>query len=428
MSGSRLLAGTALLETLWNTRQKDLIDLISPFIHYCTADKVSPSKALTQGNKINITAVTKDVRRQFGYEDIPPAVIERVYKRDGKHYKKSNGSYYLVEALDDEVAKLEKNRQECVKNINSIGKSLLNYLQSHCQREKVYTEDQAIDWLQKFFCRYAVDVGTKTLNFEELSKQLNEVYYWIGRYIYEERDVKSEEYNGLIKLIKGYYLQAAIYIQPDTDVSQKRRYENVNFYYDTPFLIDLLGWQSEEGTQAARELHHMLQEQGASAYYFPQMEEELISILRAYQCSIGRKMIGGRTLQALDENGFTHSNVDTLIERLPGILENKYHVHRVSQPAYLQKANGDINNRYVIDEASAKRYVEANTKHYKEQNLENDIMSAVTIHKMRGSNQSGYIEYCGHVLVTNNVDLTRAFNAFYKKNVSSAAFSPIIDK
>ena len=428
MESTKTLAGTALLNVYWDTRRKDLLDLISPFINYCTACMITPQSKLCEKNKIDLIHVTQDVRERFGYVDIPSAIVEKIYKRDQKHYRKDRGYYYLIDSFDNLVERMDQKQRECAEMIDDLGESLLCYLETHCQKEKVYTKEQAIEKLQKFFAYYGANVTADDLDFRELTPASKEIYYWIGQYIYEKKDKGSREYGYLCQLINGYYLQAAIYMQPDADTNQKKAFQKVSFYYDTPFLIDLLGFQNKEANQAAKELHQMLQNQGGQAYYFPQMREELTGILYAYQHSIGQNYSNnGRTLQALDEKRCTSNDVNVIIQRLPNRLENEYHVRYKDLPQFPQKEDGTVDEHCVMDEEEAKRFVAENTVHYTDKNLDNDIKSAVAIHKLRGGRGYSHIEDCGHILVTNNYDLTRAFNQYYKKNVSSEAYGPIID-
>ena len=108
MEDKKILAGTALLNVYWNTRKKDLLDLIAPFIHYCTAQIVTPRSELCEGNRINLRQVTLRVRERFGYVDIPDVIIEKVYRRDQKHYRREKGRYYLIAPFDDLVEKMDK--------------------------------------------------------------------------------------------------------------------------------------------------------------------------------------------------------------------------------------------------------------------------------------------------------------------------------
>ena len=428
MEDNKILAGTALLNVYWNTRKKDLLDLIAPFINYCTAQIVTPRSELCEGNRINLRQVTLRVRERFGYADIPEVIVEKIYKRDQKHYRKEKGNYYLVASFDNLVEEMNKKQIECAERVNVLGESLLQYLKTHCQKEKIYTKEQAIEKLQSFFVYYGINITADRLDFRTLTPASKEVYYWIGQYIYEEKANVSQKYEYLCQLINGYYLQTAIYMQPETDIKQKRAFQKVSFYYDTPFLVDLLGLQSDEVHQAAVELHQMLQNQGGQAYYFPQMMEELRGILYAYQCSIGENHSNdGRTLLFLDAKRFTPNDVHVLIQRLPGRLENEYHVHSADLPQFPQKADGTVDEQYVMDEEKARAFVAEHTPHYTDKNLDNDIKSAVAIHKLRGRLGYSRIEDCGHILVTNNHDLTQAFNRYYKKNVSSEAYGPIID-
>lgn len=83
-------------------------------------------------------------------------------------------------------------------------------------------------------------------------------------------------------------------------------------YYDTPFLLDLLGYQSEEAENAAKMLHDMLRRQKAKCYYFPHIGNEITSILTAYQHTIVGKNRTWRTLEGLDRKKYTYSAVERL--------------------------------------------------------------------------------------------------------------------
>ena len=136
MESTKALVGTALLNVYWKTRRKDLLDLITPFINYCTAQVVTPEKSPCKKNQISLGTVTEKVRKEFGYVDIPAAIVEKIYKRDQKHYCKNGGNYYLIEPFDDLVERMDKKRLECAEMVDNLGKSLLCYLKSHCQKEK----------------------------------------------------------------------------------------------------------------------------------------------------------------------------------------------------------------------------------------------------------------------------------------------------
>ena len=60
MQNQSALTGTVLLEAFWSSRRKDMIDLITPFIHYAVAQTTSPNES------INTRDVTDIIRKEFG--------------------------------------------------------------------------------------------------------------------------------------------------------------------------------------------------------------------------------------------------------------------------------------------------------------------------------------------------------------------------
>ena len=174
MYTSPSLVGAVMLETMWSTRQKDLLDLISPFINYSIAHCTPLSQ------KINLSKVSQYLDNQFGYTDVPPEIIKRVLKRDVTHYqRKDHGTFFFIVPLDSECASLDRKRAECIQITNRLGDSLLAYLQTHCKKEHVHTREQAINLLQAFFSKYSVSVGKEEIDFTEIQRKS---YEWKSLY------------------------------------------------------------------------------------------------------------------------------------------------------------------------------------------------------------------------------------------------------
>ena len=76
MENRQSLVSAAMLEAIWSSRKKDLIDLITPFVLYAVAKQTSP------GNSINTKAAQKYVQDNFSYPDLPESIIRSVLSRN----------------------------------------------------------------------------------------------------------------------------------------------------------------------------------------------------------------------------------------------------------------------------------------------------------------------------------------------------------
>lgn len=101
-------------------------------------------------------------------------------------------------------------------------------------------------------------------------------------------------------------------MQPENGNLRSANYRNVDFYYDTPILLNILGYQSEEEKKAANLLHEQLRKQKANFCFFYHAETEMKNILSAYQHSLRSGEYTGRTLEGLDRKKYTVSGVERL--------------------------------------------------------------------------------------------------------------------
>ena len=125
MNSKKSLTSAVMLETQWQTRQRDIIDLITPFIDFCVAKNTSINEV------INIRKVRTDMDNLFGYKDIPDVIFTKVFSRNNETYSKKSKDYILVNPLDEVVERFEKRQKECETIIDSIGDSLFDYLTTH---------------------------------------------------------------------------------------------------------------------------------------------------------------------------------------------------------------------------------------------------------------------------------------------------------
>ena len=148
-------------------------------------------------------------------------------------------------------------------------------------------------------------------------------------------------------------------MQPENGNLCTESYKDVTFYYDTPVLLRLLGYQSDDENFAAKQLHKQLQLQKANFGFFPQTEQEVYSILSAYQHAIENVTIAttSRTLEGLDKQGYTVADVDrakkTYVHKLKSLS-----IYCKTIPDYPKTADGSVDeSKVLIDEAKLKKLI-----------------------------------------------------------------------
>lgn len=418
MKDQSLLTGAVMLETMWQTRKKDLVDLVSPLILYSVAQICS------EGEAVDMRRVCNIVKERFGYSNLPISIIEIVLKRENQHFERKHKDYYLIASLDKYVEEIDRRKVECERIIQVLGQQIADYFEANLKNRTKYTAEQAFTELQGFFSRQGIYLGTNKL--EECESTINprEIDYYIAHYLIEKKVNGEKEFEYALNLVKGYFLQAAIYLQAENGSIRTASYKNLDIYLDTPIILRLLGLKTEEETISAKELIEALKSQKGKIKYFPQTQKEIMNILTAYQHSIGRP--SHFTLEGLDKKSYTAADVERLKLRWETNLSIDYNVNLEEVMTYVQRPDGTVDISNTIDERELEDYIKENTKWRTEEALNADILSALSIHSLRGKNEATSIEHSKAIFVTTNVPFVRAFNKFYKEKVNERVFPLLI--
>lgn len=410
------MVGPAMLEAMWETKRKDLIDLVSPLVLYSIA------KTTSLGNAVNGREVV-NAMRHFGYDDIPVAIIESVCKREKKKYfHRNKGEYYLNAPLDDVVVGIDKREIECSERIRAFSADLAAYLSEHCKGYNTYSEERTISAINRFFERNVLYVGLNKIEEKLIKPKDNEEEYYIAKYILEKKnDSSSREYKYILELAKGYFLMNALYLQAKNTNICSSNYKSVDFFYDTPFLLNLLGCQSEEGESEALALHKAIIEQKGKCYYYPHVLSELHHILTAYQHSLTKPTLSTHTLEGLNRKNYTSDSVDRYKKNLEAKLATLGIRERDTVPL-ITKEDGTVDIKYVSDDEEIKAFIKDRIPKYKTENLENDISAVMSIHRQRHGKPCIDIEKCVAIFVTTNVDFIDSFNEYYSSKINAESF------
>ena len=413
------MTGTVMLETLWTTKRMDLLDLVSPFVLYAIAKT-------TERNEIVNSEKVIDTMKSFGYVDVPVAVVETICKRNKAQFVRKQKRYYLRESLDDIVNQIDSRRIECHERVVVISKALADYLSLHCKRHRKYTEKEAITILHSFFENNGLYAGLDRIEECNQSPKFDEEGYYVAKYIFEKKnDTNSFEYSYILELSKGFLLKSALYLQARNTSIISASYKNVEFYYDTPFILRLLGCCSLEEEKEAVALHCAVQQEHGRCFYYPHVFAELNSIMTAYQHSLENGFRSIHTLEGLNNKKYSSDDVYRFRKNLQHKLST-FGIFEKDTTPLITKENDCVDIEKLMPKEEIKEYIKGQIERYKETNLENDVNAALSIHRQRNGKQCTEIEKSVSVFVTTNIDFARAFNRYYKQNVNAEAFPVVL--
>ena len=417
MENQNLLTGAVMLETMWKTRNKDLIDLISPFVFYAVSKECAPYEMIDQHRVLEI------VKKEFGYVDMPISIIEKVLRRNPTFFKRKSGQYQLYKNLDATVQEITRRRDDCEHKIRVIGEQLAAYFETHLKSKRKYTVEESITELHRFFSKHGIYLGINRLEERVSGLKGREADYYIAQYLYEKRDSQAIEYEYVIELVKGYFLQSAIYLQSQNGNLLSTTYKDVDFYYDTPFLLCLLGFKTDEDEQGAKALHQALREQKGNFYYFPQTQHEVEGILNAYEHNIGR--FSFITLEGLDAKRCTVEDVQRVKRTWQSRAESEFktQIRRLQETI---KGDAPSSESDAFNEGALRDELNKHIKWRKSDTMNADLESIIGIYKIRGGEQSEEIEHCRAVFVTTNAKLAGVANEYYKKSGGEHTFPLLI--
>jgi len=228
---------------------------------------------------------------------------------------------------------------------------------------------------------------------------------------------KSEP--GLFKFITNIsigHILANILLCEDAD-KLSGRLKGLNLFFDTNFILRLLGTEGEENKDANIELIKILNEEKANLFVFEHTYEEINQILA--DCLIWiendsyNPSLASPVLRYFVQNGYTKFMIERFIANLEKTLE--YYQIRI-------KATPDVNEYklYMIDEEKLYKTIvevyKTGTPYFeetkKESVLRKDVKSIASIFMLRKNKRPTTLRQADYIFVTTNGSLAYAGRKF----------------
>lgn len=416
----------AMLYALWQTKHRDLLDLIRPFIVYAVGMNTSV------GEEIDIERICRYMESEFGYQSFHPAVAERVLIRETSDsipqekriVQKKNKKYYLLTSLTKEIQYFSDKRVVCKGHSDKVTMALADYLnQKQACKRSDFSQTDAENLLLAFFERQGGSIVLSVEDLHQLTIKNNEVDFFVGKFILEQNEKKSIIMDYLVELVKGYFVTTALYLQAENTDVTKASFSDVTFFIDTRLLLAYLGFKTSQENSSVQEMIRSLKKNGAKFACFSYNIEEVNNILEAYKQSTisTSKRPTTITLEYFDEHGYSYTHVEAAQRKFEKRLKGDNII--ATTPEQLLAENGITKETIGLLDDDDFRTTLLNAKpNYNLSTLPDDFSAINTISRIRKGKFLPYIEKCRAVFVTTNPILVSTTKQVLKNHSYNVGF------
>ena len=342
---SRSLISLAIIRTNWDRYKKDHIENFVPMVATLFIEKDYKSVGAD-----NITSISKDFKERFGIE-LPSHPMETVLKRMSREgfLDKSTGEWKPVMEKLTELDITSKSRE-----INRTFESLVESIKELTQTtfEISITNKDVEDGLLSYLNKHDLDILFAANNGTVLPKikENKKLEYIIGSFIEKSEKSNPEAFKKIVDISIGHALASTI-LYEDFSIYHGK-FKDLNIYFDTPWLFDLLGVKGEGRQKMAKELLDIAKKENATRKVLDINEGEVLTNLDICLEDFvkGRHPEkASRTYKYCKLSNLTESDIRDYLARLENIFTEEYELEIDTVPDYNDKAKFQVDENELYD-------------------------------------------------------------------------------
>ena len=410
-----IIASLAILMVNWDDDRTN--DYLRPFSRML-------AEVISQYDQkvLAVDKLQKEYERIFGLK-LPAGVIRSLLRRlERENVVQRENGYYTPNRKRLSSGNFSRTRKNVLADYDSLIRHLIEYCAS--KFKTAINRDEAEENVENFLAEHQFVLLNALVSGKEPIIPLHTTRdpkhkYLTGSFITEIARMQARDFQYLETVLQGMMLANVLYL-PDNK-SIKKTWTTA-FYFDTPFLIESLGFQGNITRDLRLELLSALRSTGAKTMCFVHNVDEVRSILFACLKILERRDFSrvygpmATTIDYMIEENYTPAEVylalSTVDDKLASIgikLRNK--------PEYV--------DAYVVDEIKLEtllmeRYSNSNSED-KGNQRKNDIDSVASIYRLRRGEPFRKIEDCKAVFVTHNVALLQASHELFGESENDVA-------
>lgn len=400
MEMSSPLVQLALLESLKTNTISDEIDLFLPFIAVTLADlgKLEVSAELLQ----------EELTKSFGFK--PPLSAVQVFMTRARKRKLLHKENRVFIPNMEEVEKWQNGYHSKKDDITASLELLRRDFKSFAkERFNKDLEDNECDQLIIQFIEKNVSSVTDHKRFEknELREKIKNTDHITASFISHIHKTNSSSLEHFGCFVKGMLL--ANYLCYADKVGQKKTYESISVYLDTPIIIGLLGFSGSQREKSIKEFITLLNNVGINVCIFDKSLDECERLLGAWRDDLKKndyRRFNTKTLELLRHLKYDAERLDSEIKLLSSSIE---------RAGIEIKLGFKTKKQFQCDEPALEAAISPNFKSNK--NLEHDTVCISRIFNLREGEHIRDLNQSFSIFVTPNTGLVKLANKHFKDEV-----------
>lgn len=419
---NRTLLSLAILKVNWETTRKDFIENFIPLLGSLLLKN--------DYNEISLEKVQYDFQEEYGLK-IPINPLVTIFNRMAKnqYVTKSYGKYFSQpnNLLDLDISAKAK------KLLVSYDK-LLEKLSNYCK--EIYNIDCNIKELEEAFISflkdYDLDILFITNNLSTLPdiKSKKKYKYIISSFIIDSYKNDYETFTLISDITIGYSLAQSI-LFPEIN-SYSGKLNNLNFYLDTPFILNLLGLNGTHKKNSSEELIEILNAENVQLFVLQTNMDEIQSILNdCFRTLDSGKFIlekASKLLRFCYKNEITASDIEQFILKLKNLLAT-YKININEVPDYNDKMEHQIDEKLLYEtiiETYSKTIPDLDLQELEDKKtVQRDVKVLNGMYKLREGEKPRNIKDAHHLFITTNTALAYSSRLFELKQSQNSFHIPV---
>ena len=388
MKNDNALISTAILTAIWDDSHKDNIELVIPFVSNIIFNKFKVNDLIDE------EYIIRQLKEKFCFNKFPHAVLKIVLNRMKRRniLKLDNKKFILTKDLKDEAKEFEDRLNIAKLETSKVISAITKYLKKELNDDIV--ESDAEIYFGNFISSYGYN-AYENINFvKKIERKSDVTNYLIGEFICRENEKNSDIFKLILRIIEGYMIANAIYLQIEND--NKASLRKLNCYLDAAFILRVLGYKSDEENESAKELYDLLVKYGATINCFNHTFIEVRNILYYYKININKNK--EMTLEYFDKEKYSEGQVDLIISSLEDIFKDK-RINIVDTPDFTKDRYKDVIDVKTLEEKLT-AHKEKHNQYINPNSITNDVNSVCAINMLRRGKKITKIENCTHIFVT----------------------------
>lgn len=402
-------------------------DFISSYIPFVATSLLSTSNA---GETVNIEHVSNHFEDLFGFciDRAPMTTILNKCAKNGLISKRNDGTFVIDKEGCKQKAISEGKVASQKEKYEEVISRLIGFYKK--QYEISISEDEAEKHFLNFLSENSAQTLIVDLKFVDEEYTTKQHSYIISMFIRWCCNNDKHIFGLIMDLAMGYLMSSALAYDTGYDErTQEDAFCNLVIYFDTPFLLRVLGLNDEAMQEAALSMLEQLREMKALfkifAHTYDETERILKDCLRWIEDENYDESHASMALRTFVKRSFTKADVQEYIDTLDAKLKY-YGISIDENDYYVGCYYSNCVDETLIKESIIDAYKKSNFMFdlkQKESTIDCDVRSISAILKLRGKKTARTYRQARYVLLTTNTTLAFVTRHYLKDENPSDRYS-----